>query len=252
MNVEQYLNLLKSFSGNAKGVTVNAPGGEYLTVDTEVVKKFFRESTLKTRALSVQSRYGEPFRGTVYSVKDKNNTHETTHGKGNYRTVFHGTSFEVMCSIIQHGFRSSVGHSLLLGDGGVYVGNFNKALGYVKASYMRDSDRSMSYRLFSRPKKVKKTPDAVLPQLKGCIIRCRADLGSVRHVTPKSGDDKLTYKSIKDKHDTLAAHRGSTVGGTVWGGTLRETEYVVDPKQLVIEELMILVDKRTSPFAFAR
>jgi hypothetical protein len=68
------------------------------------------------------------------------------------------------------------------------------------------------------------------------MLKVRADLGSVQTLT----NERLSYQDVKCKVDTLYLPRGSTLNGTIWSGSLRNPEWILDPSQVRIEEIHLV------------
>jgi hypothetical protein len=225
-----------------------------LSVTLTEVESFFELHARKTRSYKITKPspggyctwYGSERFGTVYAISSKQDALRTQHAKGNYRTVYHGTGIANAFNILKHGFKPSTSPALLLGNGGVYVGSYSKAMSYVKGVNIPITGGFLTrvHGSYGRVGRFRRTDYSRnrIDSYTGVIFKLRADLGSV--CTVKDGDGaNRDYSVVNQKHDTLYARRGSSLGGVVWGGSLRESEFVVKPEQLVIEEVHFLHDR---------
>jgi hypothetical protein len=256
MDIHKYLESLQTFMGN--DITVDLGAAEHLPtdkmyeptntfwpdyrygqrsnqriLDLNQIRSYINERCVKVRSYGLNV-YWETRQVVVYS-HDPRRTPKAKHNAGtNMRTLWHGCHVAEFLSILadEGCFRHTVNHSALLGFDGVYVGTFKKAL-----NYMGDINHGV------RPKDYNKNlvywNEASI--LAGVLLKVRADIGRIK--VAAAGD---RYENLKKDRDTLCAYRGSSVGGTTWNASgLRESEWILNKEQVVIDEIHLVCSRRS-------
>lgn len=244
---------------------------KYLELNLDKIDAFVSTRLVKTRSYTTLAPWTSMrSRWVVYKVAPLTQPAARFKVGRNQRDLWHGSSLATMLSVMndEGRLRATTLSSCLLGKQGVYVGTNHKAQQYVKEAHevfhvVEPKKPTVASMLSSVPRVSSLSRDAAynpyaanvaglglmepyaqaldrkgaLRLFQGVLFKCRVDLGRVK--VAKASD---LYENVKESHDTLAAYKGADLGGKVWHGKLRNSEWVVTPEQIVIDEIHLRLD----------